>query len=180
MGFWPGAEPQVWSFAVRFDVDNRATTTEVRRIGFREVFLYEYPGAFVTEKSELIDILIFLKWPNRGRNGFVEHTAASLAFLASRERSRRADPSNGAWRCAVLRQGKRIRILVSLRPPEAEACNIPIRTWSHGASPASRRYRRIAGSRLAKHSARRWRSLQGEGRTAWIGHPGFILAWGCY
>ena len=64
MGFWPGAEPQVRSFAVRFDADNGTTPTEVRRIGFREVLLYWYAEVFVTEESELIDILIFVKWPN--------------------------------------------------------------------------------------------------------------------
>jgi hypothetical protein len=71
MGFWPTAEPQVWSFAVHFDADDHATTAKVRRIRFREVLFYEYPWVFVTEESELINILIFVKWPNRRRNRLV-------------------------------------------------------------------------------------------------------------
>ena len=71
MGIWPRAEPQAWSFALRFDADNDATRTEVKRIGFREVFLDEHPGVSVTEESELIDILIFVKWSDRGRNRLV-------------------------------------------------------------------------------------------------------------
>jgi len=75
MGFWPGAEPQVWSLAVHFDNDNGTTTTEVRRIGFRKGLLDQHSAVFVAKESELIDILIFVKWPNRTGNGFVWHTS---------------------------------------------------------------------------------------------------------
>ena len=71
MGFWPAAEPQVGTLAVDFDADNHATRTIVMWIRLREVFLYRYPEVSVAEKSELITILIFVKWSDRVRNGLV-------------------------------------------------------------------------------------------------------------
>jgi hypothetical protein len=75
MRFWPGAEPQVWSFTVRLDANNRATTAELRRVRFREVLFDQHPAVAVTEESELIDIRIFVKWPDRTWNRFVWHTS---------------------------------------------------------------------------------------------------------
>jgi hypothetical protein len=71
MGFWPAAEPQVGALPVEFDTDNHATRTIVMWIRLREVLLYRYPEVSVTEKSELITILIFVKWSDRVRNGLV-------------------------------------------------------------------------------------------------------------
>jgi hypothetical protein len=71
MGVWPAAEPQVGPRAVNFHADNHATRTIVMWIRLREVLLYRYPEVSVTEKSELITIVIFVKWPDRVRNWLV-------------------------------------------------------------------------------------------------------------
>ena len=63
------------SLAINFDADNRATTTEVRGIRFRKVLLYQRPEVRITEESELIDILILVKWSNGCRNRLVWHTS---------------------------------------------------------------------------------------------------------
>ena len=64
MGFWPGAEPQVWSLAVSFDADNSTTTADVRRGRFRKGLFYQHPAVAITEESELIKIPILVKRPN--------------------------------------------------------------------------------------------------------------------
>jgi hypothetical protein len=68
MGFWPAAEPQVGPLPVEFDTDNHATRTIVMWIRLREVLLYRYPEVSVTE---IVTILIFVKWSDRVRNGLV-------------------------------------------------------------------------------------------------------------
>ena len=54
--------------------------------------------------------------------------------------------NNRGGRCAVREQDRRIRILLSRRPPKAEACNIPTLTYCPGIPSASRRHQRIPGS----------------------------------
>ena len=57
---------------------NGSTTTDVRGIRFRKVLLDWCPEVFVTEESELINTIIFVKWPNRLGNRLVEHMYRSL------------------------------------------------------------------------------------------------------